>query len=246
MSASRGNRFDGWYEQMAGDELRHALVAECLGLSPHLKVTGLLGAAGLAEVIEALALPEGGTLVDLGCGRGGYGREIARSCGSDLIGIDSSAVAISQAELDRQLDRSSGDVRFQLASFESTGLPEHVADAVVCIDSYQFASSPEALFSEAFRISRPGGRLVVTGAMRRALLEQADEPSPVEQALIDSGWTNVRVQARPEWLATERDLWTRVINEPSSTPALDVLRAEAAELLPVLPHIQRFLASAVR
>lgn len=244
MAESQGSRFDGWYEQMADDDLRHALVAECLGLPPRLKVTGLLSADGLAEVITTLSLQEGETLVDLGCGRGGYGREIARSSGSDLIGVDSSTVALSQAETDRQRDEPAGNVRFLLASFESTGLPDDVADAVVCIDSYQFASSPEALFAEAHRICRPGGRLVLTGAMRRS--EQGHDQSPVERALINSGWTDVRVEARPDWLRTERDLWTSVLNDPRSTPALDALKAEAAELLPAIAGIQRFLASAAR
>lgn len=231
---------------MNGDELRNEVVASCLGLPPRLKVTGLLPADGLAEVIRTLNLTTGRTLVDLACGRGGYGREIAGSCGCDLIGVDSSSVAISQAAMDLQLDRPSGNVSFLLAGFESTGLPDNTADAVVCIDSYQFASSLEALFDEAFRITRPGGQIVITGAMRRSLLDGDADASPVELALISSGWTEVQVRARPEWLATELALWTTVINDPRSTPAFDALKAEAAELLPAGPHLQRFMASAIR
>ncbi|GAB3929133.1 hypothetical protein GCM10011575_26100 [Microlunatus endophyticus] len=239
------NRFDGWYEEMADDELRHRLVAESLGLPASMRVTGLLSAAGLAEVIDTLQLSRGQRLVDLACGRGGYSREIARVGDSELIGIDASAVAIGQARADLRQDDVTGPIRFQVADFEATGLPEGIADAVVCIDSYQFASSVGALFSEARRITRPGGRLVLTGAMRRTWLEDT-ATSPIEEALIDAGWTGVRISARPDWLAAEERLWRAVLAEPTSTPALEAMKSEGAELLRAMPHIQRFIASAVR
>jgi hypothetical protein len=78
--------------------------------------------------------------------------------------------------------------------------------------------------------------------MPRALLEES--ASPLEQALINAGWAEVRVRARPDWLATEARLWQAVAGEARSTPALDVLRKEATEMLAAAPHIQRFIACA--
>jgi ubiquinone/menaquinone biosynthesis C-methylase UbiE len=245
MADPGGNRFDRWYEQMAADEVRHHLVANALELPVSMRVTGLLPAAGLAEVIDDLGLCPGSLLVDLACGRGGYSREIARVCDCELIGIDASSVAISQAREDLLRDDGTGSVRFQVADFESTGLPEKIADAVVCIDSYQFASSTTALCAEALRITRPGGRLVLTGAMRRTVLE-GDSATPVEKALTDAGWTDVHLSARPEWLAAEERLWRAALAEPTATPAVEAMKAEGAELLRAMPHIQRFIASAVR
>jgi ubiquinone/menaquinone biosynthesis C-methylase UbiE len=242
MPEQTANRFDRWYAQMADDEVRHRLVSDCLGLPPSWRVTGLLSADGLAEVTAALALEPGQLLIDLGCGRGGYGREIARVAGVDLIGVDSSIVAITQARQDAGQDGVDGPAHFRVADFESTGLPDRVADAVVCIDSYQFASSLRALAEEMWRISRPGARVVLTGAMPRALL--GESASPLEQALINAGWTEVRVRARPDWLATEARLWQAVAGEARSTPAVDVLRKEATEMLAAAPHIQRFIACA--
>lgn len=239
------NRFDGWYEQMADDEVRHRLVAECLGLPWSMRVTGLLSWAGLSEVIGRLDLEPGQVLVDLACGRGGYGRRIAGARGAELIGIDASGVAIAQARADLDRDGTSVPARFEVAGFEATGLPDEMADAVVCIDSYQFSSSQETLFAEAARITRPGGRLVVTGAMRRALFD-GSQPTPVERAMAKTGWGDVQVSARPEWLVVEERFWRTVVQAPESTPALDALKAEGAELLQAMTHIQRFIAYGVR
>lgn len=244
MTGQETNRFDGWYMQMAEDEVRDRLVADCLRLPRSMRVSGLLAGDGLAEVISLVGLGRGQVLVDLACGRGGYGREIARSCRCELIGIDASSVAISQARADLRTD-TLATATFEVADFEATGLPDQVADAVVCIDSYQFASSQETLFGEAARITRPGGRLVLTGAMRRAAL-QANSTSPVEQALTSVGWTDVRVHARPEWSEVEERLWKAAIAETTSTPAITALKAEAAEMLQAMPHIRRFVATAVR
>ena len=246
MADERVNRFDDWYEQMADDEARHQLVAECLGLPSSMRVTGLLSAVGLAEVIDRLDLSFGQVLVDLACGRGGYGREVARVRGVELIGIDASAVAIDQAREDLRLDGANEVAHFEAASFDSTGLPDEVADAVMCIDSYQFASSLDALFCEMWRIIRPGGRLVLTGAMRRLMLDDEHAATPVEESLTRIGWSDVRVSARPDWLIAEERLWRAALADSTSTPAMHALRAEGAELLQAMPQIQRFIATGIR
>ncbi|WP_410628466.1 SAM-dependent methyltransferase [Amycolatopsis sp. cmx-8-4] len=46
---------------------------------------------------SALDLRAGRVLVDLACGRGGYGLEIARRSGCRVVGIDFSRVAIEHA-----------------------------------------------------------------------------------------------------------------------------------------------------
>jgi len=69
--------FDGWYADMTGSPVKDGIQQRYLGLPPHRLSTRLLGWDGIAEAAAGLRLFPGGTLVDLACGRGGYGLEIA-------------------------------------------------------------------------------------------------------------------------------------------------------------------------
>src|SRR5262249_35220998 len=73
--------FDGWYADMTTSPVKDEIHQRHLGLPPHLLSTSLLGWAGIAEAVAALRLSATGTLVDLACGRGGYGLEIAGRTG---------------------------------------------------------------------------------------------------------------------------------------------------------------------
>lgn len=76
---------------------------------------------GIAEVTPALRLSPGGTLLDLACGRGGYGLEIAARTGARLVGVDFSAEAVRQArEQARRLGRAA-DLR--VGDLTATGPP---------------------------------------------------------------------------------------------------------------------------
>jgi hypothetical protein len=56
-------------------------VARTLGLPPELQSTSLLTWPGIAEVTEELRLPPDGRLLDMACGRGDYGIEVASRMG---------------------------------------------------------------------------------------------------------------------------------------------------------------------
>src|SRR5215475_10793712 len=89
---------------MTASPVKDEIQQRHLGLPPHLLSTSLLDWAGIAEAVAALRLSAEGTLVDLACGRGGYGLEIAARTGAGLVGVDFSAEALRQArELARQL-----------------------------------------------------------------------------------------------------------------------------------------------
>lgn len=60
-----------------------------LGLPPALLSSGQLSWEGIGEVTESLRLSAGSTLLDLACGRGGYGLEIAARTGAALKGSTS-------------------------------------------------------------------------------------------------------------------------------------------------------------
>src|SRR6516165_5970502 len=101
--------FDNWYADMAVVPVQAEIQQRHLGLPPRLLSTSLLPWDGIAEVVAALRPSGGAILVDLACGRGGYGLEIAGRTGARLVGIDFSAEAVRQAR-DNARRRSSASV----------------------------------------------------------------------------------------------------------------------------------------
>jgi SAM-dependent methyltransferase len=118
--------------------------------------------AEISMVAELLALPPGGTLVDLACGAGGPGLWLARSSQTAVIGMDLSAVGLAQARQRAERLRMSSCSTFVQGSFASTGLDDSVADGVVSVDALQYAPDKRAVFAETARLLRPGARLVFT------------------------------------------------------------------------------------
>ena len=73
----------------------------------------------------------GPILIDLACGRGGYGREVAARTGARLAGLDCSAVAVTIAAPGGPGRRD----RFCVGDFTAPGVRDHSAHAVMCIDA---------------------------------------------------------------------------------------------------------------
>jgi SAM-dependent methyltransferase len=238
--------FDQWYSNMAaatsGDEIKRRF----LGLPPHVLSSSLLTWDGLAEVIEALHLKPGSRLLDLACGRGGYGLEIAARTGVTLTGVDFSGEAITQAKaLAQQVGTDAG---FQVGDLADTGLPAASVDAVVCVDSIQFKPDV-ASFQEIHRVLAPGGRVALTTweALDRTdervlkLIRVVDTRSALEQA----GFVDIEVRDRPEWRSTERALWEEAASlDPGDDPALQSLHDEGVRVLPGFDLTRRVLATA--
>ena len=178
-------------------------------LPPEIEPYSFVSVALLGHVAEALALSPGKTLVDLGCGRGGPGLWLAQSHGAGLIGVDFSAVAVQQATDRAALFGLANQARFVVGDLASTGLADGAADAVVSIDALHFAADATAAAREAWRLLRPGGRLVLTNWQARSPVD-SQLPSRMcidwAETLRSAGFAEVRVESRPEW----HDLFTRV------------------------------------
>jgi ubiquinone/menaquinone biosynthesis C-methylase UbiE len=165
----------------------------------------------LGQLVAALRLRPGGTLVDLGCGRGGPGLWLARALSARLIGVDFSPVALELAA-----QRAPGFVapdraEFRRGTFESTGLPDATADAAVSVDALPFATDRVAALAEARRILVPGGRLAFTA--RISPTATGDWPAmaasvglEVEDTIVDRDEGGHWRRLHESWLAHEAQL----------------------------------------
>lgn len=154
--------FDLWYQNMADSSAADEIVRRVLGLPARLQSTSLLGWAALDDVVAALDVADGQLLLDLACGRGGYGLEIAWRSGVRVVGVDFSAVAIGQARLRAQALGLADRADFRVGELIRTGLAEESVDAVLVVDAIQFAEPLPQALREIRRVLAPGGRLVIT------------------------------------------------------------------------------------
>lgn len=119
------------------------------------------GRAASLEIIRALDLTADSHVLDLGSGLGGPARTIAESTGCRVTGIDLTpefcAVATALSEWTGLSDRT----RFRVGDATATGLPDAAVDAVLTVHAAMNIADKPALYAEAFRVLRPGGRFVV-------------------------------------------------------------------------------------
>jgi len=240
--------FDNWYANMASSGISDEIQRRHLGLPADLLSTSLLTWDGIAEVTEALQLDDAGTLLDLACGRGGYGLEVARRTGARLIGVDFSAEALRQAR--HQAALIGRRAEFRLGDLTATGLGAGSVTGVLCVDAVQFADPFEASFAEMRRVLAPGGRAVVTGW---EALDPADERISARlrqaifaPALVGAGFTGVEVLERSVWRDRERTMWEEAAAlDPGTDPSLQSFHDEGVRVLQTFPLIRRVLAIGV-
>jgi SAM-dependent methyltransferase len=238
--------FDDWYAGTAVSPVKDEIQQRHLGLPPYLQSTSLLSWAGIAEVTQALALSPGATLLDLACGRGGYGLEIAARAGARVAGVDFSAEALRQAR--KQARRLGHTAGFHVADLAATGLATGMAGAVLCVDAIQFAPRPEAAYRELRRVLAPGGRVVLTCWEPH---DPGDErvPARVRQVSLATGLTaaglkSVEVTERPGWRAAERSMWEEASAlDPGADPALKSFHDEGLRSLATFPLLRRVMAT---
>ena len=251
--AERAQYFDDWYAAMPESPVKDEIQQRHLGLPASLLSTSLLTWAGIAEVTEALRLAPGGTLLDLACGRGGYGLEIAARTGARLVGADFSAEAVRQARQQARqragrLGRTTG---YAVADLAATGLGTGAADAVLCVDAIQFAPEPAAAYRELRRVLAPGGRAVLTCWEP---LDRGDDRVPerlrrvsLGSGLAAAGFSGIEVTERPGWRAAERSMWEEAAAlDPGDDPALQSFHAEGVRSLDTFTLLRRVMATATR
>ena len=125
---------------------------------------------GRLPSIELLNPQAGDVVLDAGCGAGFCSRRIAR-LGAKVFGCDRAEKMIGQA-IRHEKEQSLG-INYCSADIISLPYSDEMFDAVVCIAVLIHDSPREcsAFFTEALRVLKPGGRIIVS-IMHSALYQE--------------------------------------------------------------------------
>ncbi|MEU2502771.1 MULTISPECIES: class I SAM-dependent methyltransferase [Streptomyces] len=232
----RSARYDAFHAARGRSSVVAGLYAQAMGEDYPVEVAASSSCDWplLGLLTARLRLRPGQLLVDAGCGAGGIGLWLARALAVRLTAFDLSPIATAQATARRAhfLGPHTDRAVFRVGELERTGLPDGCAHGIVCVDALGGATDRGAAVRELGRILAPGGRLVVTRALRRGA-----EPAWHEQADV-AGLSLEHLDERPD----EPAMWERLYQlwiahadqlrrELGASPAENMLR-EAHRMLP--------------
>ena len=113
----------------------------------------------LAHATQRLASKEGEQVLDIATGTGWVARSVA-SFGAKVTAVDISPGLLDAA---RELSaHAQPSIDFQLADAEKLPFPDAGFDRVISTFGLMFAQDHEAAARELLRVTRPGGRIVLT------------------------------------------------------------------------------------
>ncbi|KRE96420.1 SAM-dependent methyltransferase [Nocardioides sp. Soil774] len=118
------------------------------------------GRAATTEIAEALRLSPDSHVLDLGSGLGGPARTLAELTGCTVTGVDLTPDFVEVATALSEWTGLGDRTHFRVGDATATGLQDAAFDAAFTVHVAMNISDKPALYAEALRVLRPGGRFV--------------------------------------------------------------------------------------
>jgi ubiquinone/menaquinone biosynthesis C-methylase UbiE len=112
------------------------------------------GNAGYVYALDVLKISSAHKLLDVGCGSGLFSN-MAGEIGADVTGIDASEALIAEAK------QRNPAIKFLTGEMEQLPFADGEFDIVCGFNSFQYAANTQNALTEALRVLKPGGKLVV-------------------------------------------------------------------------------------
>ncbi|MFA9416446.1 arsenite methyltransferase [Natrinema sp. HArc-T2] len=167
------------------------------------------------------SLEDGATVLDLGSGAGFDCFLAAREVGLDgqVIGVDMTPEMIEKAR-ENITKNDATNVEFRLGEIEHLPVADESVDVILSNCVVNLSPDKSQVFSEAFRVLRPGGRLAISDVVQTTQFPEAVQQDPasvagcvagaspiseVESILDEVGFTAISIDPQEESEAFIRD-----------------------------------------
>jgi ubiquinone/menaquinone biosynthesis C-methylase UbiE len=181
--------------------------------------------AGCGNPTAIAGLKEGETVLDLGSGGGIDAFIAAERVGpkGKAIGVDMTPDMVALAR-NNQIESGLDNVEFRLGEIEHLPVADESVDVVISNCVINLSTDKDAVFKEAYRALRSGGRLVVSDIMAKGIPGEARENLAVWAGCI-GGAISIEEYTSKIREAGFRDLKV-VANTPYARELLDSLNVE--------------------
>ncbi len=192
--------YDTRLPRLAINLISHSPLAGALERSLKGRASGITSSRELSEVIQP-----GETVLDVGVGTGHITNLVQKITGGRVIGID-------LADLRTPSTRERGE--FLLSDGRYLPIRDSAVNVVMLMDVLHLSSNPEQLLREAFRVLKPGGRVVI--------LEDTipEEAHPVK--LFAVKLMNMLLNTQRVWSDSQsyhsRERWRQILTEIGFDP----------------------------
>ncbi|PFH61611.1 hypothetical protein XA68_16872 [Ophiocordyceps unilateralis] len=106
---------------------------------------------------HSMGIEEGSSVLDVGCGVGGPAREIAKFTGAHITGLNNNDYQIERATHYAAQEGLADRVKFVKGDFMQMSFPDNTFDAVYAIEATVHAPTLEGIYSQIYRVLKPGG-----------------------------------------------------------------------------------------
>lgn len=104
-----------------------------------------------------IGIKDGDKVLDVGCGVGGPAREIAKFTGAHITGLNNNDYQIERATRYAAKEGLSDQLKFVKGDFMQMSFPAESFDCVYAIEATVHAPALEGVYSQIYRVLKPGG-----------------------------------------------------------------------------------------